>query len=170
MTIQNSTFGFIDYFIAGTRQRIACQFFRLGNDMVARLDPSGTNPMLTAIAPPMRAEVLGAFPSVLERYTPESGLVLSAENFWDQCETEGGDALKFFQVVHHMRLCGATVSEGIDAAINLGQRLRASESNAVRAIHELFASDIGQPGLEGVPQQQPTSACVASLPRISCDR
>ena len=57
MNDETSTFGFIDYFVEGIRQRVACQFFRLGKDTMARLDPDGMRPILTAVAAPMRAEV-----------------------------------------------------------------------------------------------------------------
>jgi len=168
MTFQNSTFGFIDYFFDNARQRIPCQFLRVGQEMMARLDPSGARPILTAISTPMRAEVLGSFGSVLERYKPESNLVLGAENFWDACQTDGGGALKFFQVVHHMRLCGATVSQGIDAAINFGRRLRASETTAAREIYEIFSADLQRLGVEGVPREPgPAAARFATLSSLS---
>lgn len=161
MTIENSTFGFIDYFIDGARQRIACQFFRLGDEMMARLDPTGARPILTAIAAPMRAEVLGAFPAVLDRYKAECERVLGAETFWQECQTNGGSALKFFQVVHHMRLYGSTVSEGLDASNSFNRRLRASETAAARAIYDIFAADLERLGLEGMPPE-PHPAAAAS--------
>lgn len=151
MTIQNSTFGFIDYFVADARLRMPCQFFRSHKDMLARLDAGGVAPVLTAVAPQMHAEVLGAFPTVLARYKTESELVLTAENFWHRCEADGAGALKFFQVVHHMRLFGTTVSEAIDASIALAQRLRASETRAARAIYELLSSDPVRMGIGAVP-------------------
>ena len=154
MTNQNSTFGFIDYFVEGTRQRIACQFFRMGKDMMARLDPSGSHPILTAVAAPMRAEVLGDFPAVLERYKTESSVVLAAENFWHECQTDGGCALRFFQVVHHMRLNGSTVSQGLDATIGFSQRLRTSESNAARKVYEMFCAELGRFGIQGLAPDQ----------------
>lgn len=161
MTIENSTFGFIDYFIDGARQRVACQFFRLGDEMMARLDPTGARPILTAISMPMRAEVLGAFPAVLDRYKAECGQVLGAENFWLECQTNGGSALKFFQVVHHMRLYGATVSEGLDATNSFSRRLRDSETAAAREIYDIFAADLERLGLEGMPRD-PGAAPAAS--------
>lgn len=168
MTIQNSTFGFIDYVVDGSRQRVACQFFSIGKDMMARLDPSGVRPILTAISTSMRAEVLGAFPEVLERYKAECARVVSAENFWHECQAGGGGALKLFQVVHHMRLSGATVSEGIDASVNFSKRLRASENKAARSIYEIFCAEIGRFGIEGLaPTQAATTSHCNPLPSLS---
>lgn len=150
MTIHNSTFGFIDYFIVDYRQRVPCQFFLAGKEMLARLDAGGAAPVLTAVSPQMQAEVLGSFPTVLARYEVESGLVLTAENFWHECEADGGGALKFFQVVHYMRLFGATVSQAIDASIAHARRLRASETSAARAIYDIFAADLARLGIDGV--------------------
>lgn len=158
MTIQNSTFGFIDYFIDDARLRMPCQFFRSHKDMLARLDAGGVAPVLTAVAPQMHAEVLGAFPTVLARYKTESELVLTSENFWHKCEADGAGALKFFQVVHHMRLFGSTVSEAIDASISLAQRLRASETGAARAIYEIFSADLARMGIAAVPHGHYTMA------------
>lgn len=167
MTIQNSTFGFIDYFIADSRQRVPCQFFRAGKEMLARLDAGGATPVLTAVSSQMRAEVLGSFPTVLARYKAESSLVLTAENFWHECEVDGAGALKFFQVVHHMRLFGATVSQAIDASIALARKLRASESSAARAIYEIFSADLARMGVEAVPRAHsamaPRAASFSSL-------
>lgn len=162
MTIQNSTFGFIDYFIADARERMPCQFFRSNKDVLARLDAGGIAPVLTAVAPQMRAEVLGAFPAVLARYKAETDLVLTAEHFWHKCETDGASALKFFQVAHHMRLFGTTVSEAIDASIALGRRLRASESSAARAIYEIFAADLARTGIAAT-----TSGHLAMAPQAA---
>lgn len=167
MTIQNSTFGFINYFVDDSRQRIACQFFRAGKGMLARLDSGGASPVLTTVAAPMQAEVLGAFSAVLERYKAESGVVLTAENFWHECEAGGGSALKFFQVVHHMRLFGATVSQAIDASIDLGQKLRASESAAARAIYEVFSSDLPRIGITAAPRAHAAAARAATLSSLS---
>lgn len=165
MTFQNSTFGFIDYFLEGGRQRIPCQFLSMGNEMMARLDPGGSQPILTAISTSMRAEVLGSFPAVLERYKPESDMVLGAENFWHECETDGGGALKFFQVVHHMRLFGTTVSQGLDAAIHFSRRLRASETEASREIYEIFAADIERLAAEGILREPGATADRIATPR-----
>lgn len=109
--------------------------------MLARLDSGGTSPVLTTVAAPMQAEVLGAFSAVLERYKTESGVVLTAADFWHECEAGGGSALKFFRVVHHMRLFGATLSQAVDASNELGRRIRASESAAATAIHAVFSDD-----------------------------
>lgn len=167
MTIQNSTFGFIDYFIADSRQRVPCQFFRAGIEMLARLDAGGATPVLTAVSPQMQAEVLGSFPTVLARYKAESSQVLTAENFWHECEVDGAAALKFFQVVHHMRLFGATVSQAIDASIALAGKLRASESSAARAIYEIFSADLARIGGDEVPRAHsamaPRTASSSSL-------
>lgn len=147
MTIQNSTFGFIYYFIADTRHRVPCQFFLAGKEMLARLDAGGAKPVLTAVSPQMQPEVLGSFPTVLARYKTESNQVLTAENFWHECEVEGAGALKLFQVVHHMRLFGATVSQAIDASIALTRKLRASETSAARAIYDIFSADLVRLGI-----------------------
>lgn len=169
MTIQNSTFGFIDYFIAGSRQRMPCQFFRSHKDMLARLDAGDIAPVLTAVAPQMHAEVLGDFPRVLARYKDESDRVLMAENFWHKCEVDGAGALKLFQVVHHMRLFGTTVSEAIDASIALSRRLRASETSAARAIYEIFAADLTRMGITAARRSLPNGAtdCHLSKPFLS---
>jgi len=168
MTLQNSTFGFIDYFIAGGCERIPCQFLSFGKEMLARLDPGRVRPIVTAISTPMRPEVLGSFSSVLERYKAESSLVLGAENFWHACQADGGGALKLFQVVHHMRLCGATVSQGLDVAIDFSRRLRASETVAAREIYEIFAADLERLEASGNPQEQGTPpARVASFSSLS---
>jgi len=162
MTIQNSTFGFIDYFIADSRQRVPCQFFLAGKEMVARLDAGGATPVLTAVSSQMRAEVLGSFPTVLERYKAESNEVLTAENFWHECEADGAGALKLFQVVHHMRLFGATVSQAIDASIALARKLRASETSAARAIYDIFSADLARLGIDAMPAAHPAIAPRAS--------
>ena len=164
MTIQTSTFGFIDYFIADSKQRVPCQFFRSGTEMLARLDAGGATPVLTAVSPQMQAEVLGSFPTVLARYKAESSQVLAAENFWQECEVDGAGALKFFQVVHHMRLFGATVSQAIDASITLTRKLRASETSAARAIYEIFSADLARLGIEGAPSPHPAIAPRAASP------
>jgi hypothetical protein len=148
MTIQNSTFGFIDYFIADSRQRVPCQFFRSGKEMLARLDGGGAAPVLTSVSLQMHAEVLGSFPTVLTRYKAESSQVLAAQNFWHECEAGGAGALKLFQVVHHMRLFGATVSQAIDASIALAQKLRASEASAARAIYDVFCRGPALPQID----------------------
>jgi hypothetical protein len=167
MTIQNSTFGFIDYFIADSRQRVPCQFFRAGKEMLARLDAGDAAPVLTAVSPQMRAEVLGSFPTVLARYKAESGLVLTAENFWRECEAGGAGALKFFQVVHHMRLFGASVSQAIDATIEHARKLRASETSAARAIYDIFSADLARLGNDALPSTHaliaPRAAAYSSL-------
>ena len=167
MTIQNSTFGFIDYFIADRRQRVPCQFFHAGKELLARLDAGGTAPVLTAVSPLMQAEVLGSFPTVLARYKAESGLVLTAENFWHEGEADGAGALKFFQVVHHMRLFGATVSQAIDATIAHARKLRASETSAARAIYDIFSSDLARLGIDALPGTHasiaPQAAAYSSL-------
>lgn len=167
MTIQNCTFGFIDYFIAGSRQRVPCQFYRSSQDMLARLDAGGTAPVLTTVSPKMRAEVLGAFSTVLARYKAESDLVLTAENFWHKCETDGAGSLKFFQVVHHMRLFGTTVSEAIDASTALAHRLRASETNAARAIYEIFSADLARLGIAAVPHGHSTALRAATISSLT---
>ena len=167
MTIHNSTFGFIDYFIADSRQRVPCQFFCAGKEMLARLDAGGAAPVLTAVSPRMQPEVLGSFPTVLARYKAESDLVLTAENFWHECEAGGAGALKFFQVVHHMRLFGTTVSQAIDASTTHSRALRASESSAARAIYEVFFADLARLGINAPPGTHasisPRAAACSSL-------
>jgi len=167
MTIQNSTFGFIDYFVDDSRQRIACQLFPAGKGLLARLDAGGASPVLTTVAAPMQAEVLGAFSAVLERYKTESAVVLAAESFWIECEAGGGSALRFFQVVHHMRLFGATVSQALDASIELGQKLRASECAAARAIYEIFVADLPRIRTTAAPRARAPAARAATLPSLS---
>jgi hypothetical protein len=147
MSIQNSTFGFIDYFIEGTKQRVACQFFRVGKGMMARLDVGGGDPIITAVAAPMRAEVLGDFAAVLERYRVESGQVLAIANFWHQSGTGGGCALKLFRVAHHMRLNGSSVSQGLDATDRFSQQLRISEKVAAEEIRERLYTDLVRPDI-----------------------
>jgi len=162
MTIQNSTFGFIYYFIDATRQRVPCQFFPAGREMLARLDAGGAKPVLTAVSPQMQPEVLGSLPTVLARYKAESSQVLIAENFWRACEVDGAGSLKLFQVVHHMRLFGATVSQAIDASIALSRNLRASETSAARAIYDIFSADLARLGIDSVPGTHPAIAPRAS--------
>jgi len=167
MTIQNSTFGFIYYFIADKRQRVPCQFFLAGGELLARLDAGGAKPVLTAVSRQMHPEVLGSFSAILDHYKTESGQVLAAENFWRECEDDGAGALKLFQVVHHMRLFGASVSQGIDASIALRRTLRASETCAARAIYEIFSADLLRMGIDIVPGAHPAiaprAASLASL-------
>jgi hypothetical protein len=141
MTIQNSSFGFIDYFIDGVRQRVACQFFRVGRSMHARLVPDQAQPIMTAVSTSMRAEILGAFPEVLDRYRHECSQVLAMTRFWTECAAHGGAALALFQIAHHMRLVGATASDGIAVWDRFCERLRTSEKLAANRIRELLSQN-----------------------------
>lgn len=138
MTIQNSSFGFIDYFIDGVRQRVACQFFRVGSSMHARLVPDQARPITTAVSTAMRAEILGSFPEVLERYRQECSQVLAMTRFWTECADRGGAALALFQIAHHMRRVGISAAEGVEAWDRFCQRLRASEELAACRMRELL--------------------------------
>ncbi|MEX5747582.1 hypothetical protein ACWV27_26015 (plasmid) [Massilia varians] len=154
MTIQNSSFGFIDYLIDGVRQRVACQFFRVGSNMLARLVPDQAQPITTAVSTSMRAEILGAFSEVLERYKEECRQVLASTRFWTECAAFGGAALALFQIAHHMRLFGAAAPEGIEAWARFCQRLRTSERSAANGIRELLspgAQATAMPTVAGAP-------------------
>lgn len=170
MTINNSTFGFIFYFIADKRQRVPCQFFLVSGELLARLDAGGAKPVLTAVSRQMHPKVLGSFSAILDHYKTESGQVLAAENFWRECEDDGAGALKLFQVVHHMRLFGASVSQGIDASIALRRTLRASETCAARAIYEIFSADLLRMGIDIVPGAHPAVAPRASSLLVCTNR
>lgn len=144
MTILNSTFGFIDYYIGNKRTRIACQFFQSGKSMRARLNGCGTSPVITAVSVWMRPEILGSFQTVLSRYQTEIPMVVAADEFWRECLAEGCGALMLFQVAHNMRLYGTSVIEGINAASKLTCDLWESESASVSSMSQFFIASPNQ--------------------------
>lgn len=167
MTARHMTFGFVDYFIMGSKRRLPVEFVQQGTERFARLDSAHSSPVLVHVDKCMRPEVVGDFPAVLDKYKSESEGVICDKRFWTECMGNGASILRLFRILHHMRFYGISLEEALIATRQLEEMLLESEEESTRLIRDIVltgALDAPMPKTIVVrPHHAPTGSPLFSL-------
>lgn len=150
--IQVESFGFIDYFVDGTRQRLPVQFVRIGPVTWARLGYLQLSPSYIRVTPAMKAEASGDMQSVCRRYAPELAAVLRDGQSWIKCLSSGASSLTLFRVLHSLRMHGQTVSQAVVSAEDLDTKIDRSEHAAMNGIAQYLTTQANNARMGAVPQ------------------
>ncbi len=140
--IQIAGFGFVDYFIDGSLQRLPVQFIRCGQTIWARLGQLQHAPSYVRVTATMRAETMGDMGKVTQRYESELQAVLADVKSWTRCLFSNASSLTLFRVLHSIRMRGLSVADAVSASEQLVVKLDQSEYAAIQGIAKFYANQL----------------------------
>lgn len=140
--IQIAGFGFVDYFIDGSLQRLPVQFIRCGQATWARLGQLRHAPSYIRVTATMRAETMGDMGKVTQRYESELQAVLADAKSWTRCLFSSSSSLTLFRALHGIRMRGLSVADAVSAAEQLVVNLDQSEYAAIQGIATFYANEL----------------------------